>query len=357
MVLRDVPRAWWAALLLVGGGCDSDEAPQGGGAGGGGASAISCREEGPVDVTGTWLIKARLDVVMSSSDKALVKVCPADQTGPADLVLLGRFEQQGGDLKSVALTICDFSMPQVTAVIGPCSENSMASVTSQVSPSAALRAALPDLVVPKVSGKVEGTGPGALFEPERITFVLGSQTLTGPMAAWKGGGACDDLKTPLGTGPGCETQCVTTCSDVVDADSDTLPGISMAVCGRSASDAAEATCNVATPSGPGITLQGTAGINFRVDPLFRGQVESSCVVRGKVDAEIDYNVLGSNLWLSGGIMTVRQVQAAIPVFDVLPETSQFVAVRVDGQHGSPDLALPADNQAACAQALANGNFF
>lgn len=319
---------------------------------------MACTRQGELDLSGTWLIKARLDVVMKSVQEAPVQVCPEDQTGPAELLLVARFEQSGVELTSVGVTICDFTLPGVTAIVGACAADTLGSVKSQVVPTEGLRAELPGLVVPKGKGKLGGTADGASFEPERLTFVLGSQSLKGPMAAWKGGPICDDPKAPLGTGEGCEEQCVTSCGDVIDSDEDKLPGVSMAVCGRTPDELQGTKCNTEHPEEPGVTLQGTAAINFRVNPLLKGKAESSCLVRGNVDAEIDYNVLGANVRLAGGILSVKQVRDAIPVFDVLPETSQFVAVRVDGQYGSPKLEIAADNpKAACKMAIDNQNIF
>lgn len=330
----------------------------GGSGGSGGGGAQKCDKSGDLDLSGTWLIKARLEVVMTSLEGALVQVCPIDQTGPADLLLLGRFEQSGAELTSMSVTICDFSLPEVTAIVGKCTDDALGEVRSRVSPSAALRDALPTLVVPKAKGKLGGTTDGASFSPDRLTFALGSESLTGPMAIWKGGPVCDDPKSPLGTGEGCEEQCVSPCSDVIDSDGDKLPGVTMGVCGFAKDELQGTKCNTDAPEEAGVTLQGKAGINFRVDPLLTGAAENSCTIRGKVDAEIDYNVLGANLRLSGGILSVKAVREAIPAFDVVADKSQFVAFRVDGKYGTPDLGISADNpKAACKAAIDNQNNF
>lgn len=365
--------AWAVAVALATPlvGCSSggdDPAPEaaagaagasGAGGAGGSASVVPCDRKGELDLNGTWLIKARLDVVMTSVEGAPVAVCPIDQVGPAELLLVARVAQSGTELSSVAVTICDFSLPEVTAVLGKCDpEKKQSKVKSRVSASAALQAALPSLVVPKAKGKLGGTSDGASFEPGRLTFALGSQSLTGPMASWKGGPVCDDPKQGKGTGVGCEEECVTACTDVLDNDDDNFAGISMTVCGFFEDEAQGAKCNVDDPTIPGVTLQGTAGINFRVNPLLLGTAENSCVIRGNVDADIDYNVLATNIRLQGLALGVSQVRKAIPVFDVVPSTSQFVAARVDGQFGTPKLDMPTnDAKASCQAALANRNLF
>lgn len=364
----------WVATLLVGagvlGGCGSEEEPappgatagsggssgSGGTGGSGGAAGPVCERQGELDVSGTWLIKARLEVDLKSREGALVQVCPAQQTGVSELLVLGRFEQEGTELPKLGLTICDFSLPEVTAFVGQCVEGEVGPVRAQVTPSEALRAALPGLVVPDGKGKLGGTTDGASFEPDRFTFALGTKSATGTMASWKGGGSCDNAQNPLGTGEGCEDACVTDCEDVVDSDGDKAPGVSMAVCGFSKDEAQGAKCSPEEPDQPGVTLQGKAGLNFRVDPQLTGKAESSCLIRGGVDAKIEYNVLGANVRLTGGILSVKLVQEAIPMFDVVAKNSQFVALRVDGKYGTSDLGLPSDNpQVACQKAIANRN--
>lgn len=364
----------WVAALIVGSalvGCGSEDQPApsgssaagngaggsgGGESGGSGGGGLVCDHDGPLDLSGTWLIRARLEVDIKSRDGSLVQVCPKAQTGVSDLWFLGRFEQDGTELSGLEVTICDLSLPEVTAFVGQCADGDTGPVRAQVAPADGLRAALPGLVVPKGKGKLGGTENGASFEPERFTFALGTKTQEGPMATWKGGADCDNTQSPLGTGEGCVEKCVTDCSDVVDSDSDKLPGVSMAVCGFSQDEAQGAQCNTEEPEQPGVTLQGKAGLNFRVNPLLKGAAESSCVVRGGVDASIEYNVIGANVRLTGGILSVKLVQDAIPAFNVIPEKSQFVALRVDGKYGTTDLSLPADNpQMACKKALDNRN--
>ncbi|MCS6900006.1 MAG: hypothetical protein RMJ98_09880 [Myxococcales bacterium] len=315
-----------------------------------------CDHQGDLDLSGTWLIKARLEVDLKSREGALVQVCPAQQTGVSELLLLGHFEQEGTELPKLGLTICDFSLPEVTAFVGQCTPGEVGPVRAQVTPSEALLAALPGLVISNGRGKLGGLENGASFEPERFTFALGTKSTTGTMASWKGGGTCDNPQNPMGTGEGCEQDCVTDCGDVLDSDGDKLPGVSMTVCGFSKDEAQGAKCSPEEPDQPGVTLQGKTGINFRVNPMLSGKAENSCLLRGGVDAKIEYNVLGANVRLTGGILTVKLVQEAIPLFDVVATNSQFVALRVDGKYGTPDLGLPADNpQMACQKAISNRN--
>jgi hypothetical protein len=331
-------------------------ASAGGSAGAGGAAA--CQEDGDLDLNGTWLMRVRLDVSMKSEAGAVVQVCPDNQKGPSDLLLIVKMGQSGLEISSIEATLCSFTLPEVTAFVGQCDPNG-ALVKARVEASKALLATLPGVKPLPIKGKLGGAAAGASFEPDRFVYTLGSRSTGEQMATWKGGGTCDNSAAPLGTGKSCEAMCVSSCDDVVDADGDMFPGISLTVCGFGADESVGALCNTDDPSEPGVTLQGHAGINFQVDPQLTGTAESSCLIKGKVvDAKIVYNILGADVRLAGSPLTIASVIQAIPKFVVSAETSTFQAVRIDGKHGALDLKLAADNpQAACEAAINNKNIF
>jgi hypothetical protein len=320
-----------------------------GGGGTGGTATAACMESGAIDLAGLWAVKVRLDVSLQSAPSNLVAVCPMDQKGPSELLVLVEIAQDGTVLPAITTHICDFNLPSVTAMAGGCVGSMPGSVTAQVSPSTALRAALPGTKLPPVKGTLSGTAPGATFNPERVNVVLGSKSPDGKgMAHWNPSTSCDNSAAPKGTDTMCETSCVSSCDDAVDTDGDTAPGVTVTVCGQS-QEAAGAMCHPDDPMTPGWTLQGKAYLNFSVNPLLNGVVKSSCQIDGSgVDAAIDYDVIGGDVWLSGAQISVGQIISAIPTFKVVPESSKYTALRVDGKHGAPNWALDVSNlKAAC----------
>lgn len=352
--LRWLPAASTLVLLAAACGGGDDSAPAstpGGTAGSGGSgaagsagaagsvSALTCKEEGDLDVGGTFAVKVRLEVTMKSDPNAVVSVCPADQKGAADLLAILKVSQSGATIDAVDTIVCDVTLPPVSAIAGACSAGQKGTVTAQVAVSKALAAQIPKVKPKTVKATLGGTAPGAAFEPERLTFILGSKSATADaMAKWKDASStspCNSLTKPLGTSMECETMCVSDCNDVVDADVDGYPGASFDVCGRG-DEPPGAMCNTEDPSEPGVTLQGKAFLDFVIDPKLSGTAKSSCEITGSADATIRYNVLGANVRLSGSVLPVGSVITAIPAFEVVKETSKYRAVRVDGKHAAPD---------------------
>lgn len=324
-----------------------------GGSGTGGTAAATCTESGGIDLAGLWAVKVRLDVSVQSAPDGVVKVCPMDQKGPSDILVLVEIAQDGTNLPSITTHVCDFTLPSVSAMAGGCVGSMPGSVTAQVSASTALHAALPTVTLPPVKGTLSGTTPGSMFNPERVNVVLGSKSPDGKnMAHWNPSTSCDNAAAPKGTDTMCETTCVSACDDATDSDADTAPGVTVTVCGQS-QEAAGAMCNVDDPKVPGWTLQGKAYLNFAVNPLLNGVVKSSCQIDGtNVDAAITYDVLGGDVWLSGAQISVGQIISAIPIFKVVPETSKYTGLRVDGKHGAPNWGIDASNlKAACDTAV------
>ncbi len=353
--------------VACGGGDDpAPSSPPGGAAGAGGSGAagsagaagatsgLGCKEEGALDLGGTFAVKVRLEVTMKSDPAAVVSVCPADQRGAADLLAIVKMSQSGGAIDAVDTIVCDVTLPPVTAIAGSCSAGQKGTVAAQVSVSKALAAQVPKVRPKTVTAKLGGDAPGATFDPERLTFILGSKSASADaMAKWKdisSTSPCNSLTKPLGTSMDCEAMCVSDCGDVLDADLDGYPGASFDVCGRG-DEPPGAMCNTDDPSEPGVTLQGKAFLDFVIDPKLSGVAKSSCEITGNADASIRYNVLGANVRLSGSLLPVGSVITAIPAFEVVKETSKYRAVRVDGEHGAPDWKVDFPNPDSACDAV------
>ena len=319
-----------------------------GGSGAGGGTTAACAESGDLDIDGLWAAKVRLDVSLQSAPGGVVAVCPTDQKGASDLLVLFEIKQSGTTITSITPHACSFTLPSATAMAGGCVGTQPGSVTAQVVAAPALAGALPAFKLPSVGGKLSGTAPGAMFQPERVNVVLGSKAGGMNMAHWLPSAACDSPSGPKGTDGACDPGCVSDCGDAVDQDMDGNLGVTLDVCGQS-NEAPGAMCHADDPQTPGWTLQGKAFLNVLLDPLLSGVAQSSCQIDGAhVDANITYDILGGNVWLSGTQIAVGEIIKAIPTFKVLPATSKFTALRVDGKHGAPSWGLDLANlKAAC----------
>ena len=62
-----------------------------------------------------------------------------------------------------------------------------------------------------------------------------------------------------------------------------------------------------------------------------------------------YNIVGADITLAGGPLTVASTIKSLPAFAVDAPNSKFRMIRVDGQYGAPDWSAdPSDKVAACA---------
>src|SRR6185503_14294480 len=111
----------------------------------------------------------------------------------------------------------------------------------------------------------------------------------------------------------------------------------VAVCGRSAADDEQGiACNTDDPTQAGVTVQGRAWLDLQIDPLMSGKATSSCEIEGTVDAAINYNLVGSDVYLVNAQIGVSTAITTLPKFTVVTADSPYRMLRVDGQHGAPN---------------------
>lgn len=329
-----------------------------GGTGGtGGNPAPSCEgQPDALDLAGTWAALGVLTVKIEGQPGSLVSICPADQIGQANLLLLVTIGQNAADpktLEDVHATLCAVDLPAVTAVAGTCDPGTEAAVTTQISVPDELLTALPGLTSKAVGGVLADTAPGAAVTFEKFLVTAGSTKTGDALPSWDTEAAgCDAFDIGHSA---CEPTCVSDCAALVDHDNDGYPGVTLDVCGRTQDDEGKP-CNADDPTNPGITIQGRAFAALEVDPQFSGTATSSCELRGAVDSGVHYTVVGADVTLTGSPIPVYAAIEALPTLLVQPTESKLSMVRVDGKYATPDLKLdPSDPLAACKAILAKRN--
>lgn len=346
-------------LAAAAAGCGDDGGSGGagaggsGGAGGGGPQAVPC-DGAPAELAlaGTWVASGRLAVTLEGVPGGAISICPADQIGESRLLMLITMEQAGPtELAEVRATLCSVALPEVTALVGSCDPGAENLVTTTIVAPQTLIDALPSVATQTVGGTLGGTDAGAPLTLDRFVVTAGS-TAPGPsMPSWDvDAPAC--TSADLGRTSQCEATCVSDCAALRDDDADGYPGVTVHVCGATPQDVQNGrTCQAEEPNTPGTALQGRAFIDLQVDPQFTGAAESSCEIRGTVDTDVLYNLVGGDIWLAGGEISVTSAIKSLPFFQVDPAESRFRMVRIDGQYGAPDWGVDPSSPSAACQVL------
>jgi hypothetical protein len=349
-------------LIIAAPGCGSDEdgetddSPSSSGTGasggtGGGGTAISC-EGAPAELSlaGTWAAKGRLSVTFQGSPDGAITLCPADQTGEANLLLLMTIEQDGSALTAVKAALCDLELPIVTAKVGNCVEGDTNLISTELIAPPALLDTLPTVPAMPATGTVDGTA----INVQGLKVTVGSTTSGDQMASWKADDTACTADT-LGRTNECEATCVTDCASLRDDDNDGYPGVTLHVCGYAPGEE-QGACSPEEPSQTGVSVQGRGFLNIEVSPTLDGTAESSCEVRGNVDTPILYNLVGADVFLGPGPISVSSAIKSLPTFEVDGAQSTFRMVRIDGEYGAPDWAVdPAAVVAACKTIVSKQN--
>ena len=328
-----------------------------GGSGGGGGSGNAVKCDGApeeLSLEGTWAVKGRIAVKLAGAPGGAITLCPDDQQGDASMLMMITIEQDPTDktkLSAVTATLCTIELPTVSALVGSCDASSQSLVYASMVAPQKLLDALPKVVTTAVGGKLDSSTSGSAITLDRFTVTVGSTKGGAALPRWDTASpAC--ANPSLGHTNACETACVDDCPSLRDDDKDTFPGVTIAVCGLTASDQKNGVpCHVDHPDDPGATLQGKAFLDIEVDPQFSGTAKSSCELTGSVDAstEIRYQIVGTDIWLTGSPLSVDQTIGSLPSFHVDPVASKFRMVRVDGKYGAPDWKIdPLQQSAACA---------
>jgi hypothetical protein len=329
-----------------------------GGAGGSGGAGVTCNATGDLDIEGTWVALARLAVTFQALPGGVVAICPENQVGSSELLMLYDVKKDPSDAKKATMTayLCNFTLPTTTAMGGTCDPSADNLVTTELTPGPQLLSALVKLNTPPANVTLDSLNPGAAFNPERSTFITGADPTVSPLPSWDTSTSYCQSDPNAGRTSQCESQCVD-CGKTSDDDGDGNPGDTIYVCARTKADVQNhTTCDNVNPENGGVTIQGEAFIDFMTNPQLSGTVKSSCEIAGNVDAQVNYNVIGGNVYLTNTALTIADVITSLPSFQVSKTDSKYEMIRVDGKYGSLDWKLDMTNtQAACQAAIQNQN--
>jgi hypothetical protein len=326
----------------------------------GGSNAVKC-DGAPAELAleGTWAAYGSLAVSLQGQEGGAITICPADQVGEATLLLLMTVKADPSDpqtLSEVKATLCEVTLPVVTALVGTCDPSSKSLVSTQIIAPPSFIEALPKVANASSAGTVSGKDVGATVSLDRFTVTLGTSKTGASMPKWSVATASCNA-AGLGATSACEAACVDDCAAMRDDDEDLFPGMTVQVCGYTPDDAKQnVQCHGDTPNVPGATLQGKAFIDIEVDPKCDGVAKSSCEIVGNVDTGVLYNAVGGDIYLAGAPITLTSAIKSLPTFQVDPTASKFRMVRIDGQYGAPDFKVdPAQQGAACATIIQRVN--
>jgi hypothetical protein len=330
-----------------------------GGAAGGGPNPIAC-EGAPAElsVDGAWAAYGRLSIKLVGAPGGAITICPTDQVGEGTLLLLVTFEQDPADktkITKATATLCSIELPVVTALVGMCDPASESLVSTQIVAPDPFIKALPMLTAVPTSGSLGGLTGGSTVDLERFVVTAGSSKTGAELPGWK---VADPACAAADIGhTDCDMTCVDDCAGLADDDADGYPGVTLHVCGKTAGDVKKGVeCNADEPNEPGATLQGKAYLDLEVDPKFMGEAASSCELTGTIDTGVNYNLVGADVFLTGGAISVTSAIKSLPVFEVDSAASKFRMVRIDGHYGAPDWQVnPADPAGACATLIQRAN--
>jgi hypothetical protein len=350
--------------------CSSDEGadpgtglPGGGGSGsagtGGGGNNnqpldIPCEEPDSLSVQGLFGAVLNL-VVKIDSAGTMITICPEEQLAEVQMYVLIKLDQDESDptkITNAELRVCDLVMPEVTGKVGICNAGETNLVKTVLTVPDALQAHLRNLPPEAVKATLSNLSPGAALEIERFDFVAG--TTGDKLPAWDSSvTGCGMLDTDVGRGRICSEQCVEGCDLLTDDDSDSFPGVTLSICGRTTEEIEGGVqCDPEQPALSGAALDGKAWVALNIDPEMKGTVTNSCQFNGNVASGVVYTLVGGDVFLEGAPLAVAAAIDNLPSFIVKSAESPFQAVRVDGQHGGPNLNVTwGDADGSCATLL------
>lgn len=352
------------ALAACSDGGDSPEGTGGSGATGGSGSSgssgsgnnntldIPCEEPASLSVSGMYGAVLNLVVEIDSAG-TMITICPKDQKAEVQMYVLIKLDQDESDptkITNAELRVCDLVMPEVTGKVGICNPGETNLVKTVLTVPDALRDHLRNLPPEAVTATLSDLKPGAALDIERFDFIAG--TTAGKLPEWDSSvTGCGLLDTSIGRGRICSEQCVEGCEFLTDDDDDTFPGVTLSICGRTTDEIEQGVqCDPEKPALSGAALDGKAWVALNIDPEMTGQVTSSCEFGGHVASGVVYTLVGGDVFLEGAPLAVAAAIDNLPSFIVKSEESPFQAVRVDGQHGGPNINITWDDaDGSCAE--------
>jgi hypothetical protein len=306
-----------------------------GGAGMGGTGGVPtglCAPgSGAVELAGRWAVQADLRVEISGNRGSLVRVCPDPQTQASTMFLQVELSGSGSSL-SQTVSMCDVSLPAVTSGVGSCPQNPADYLETRVSPSPALTRHFPAVSAGPSSAGISAAQALATYRPAPFALIMGTtlaDAVSDPLPRWDSNRSnCAGLATSS-----VPADCVVDWAKVIDGDQDGKPGV---------------TVNVkAIDSGGSDVISGDGYAVMRVAPEPDGTVMNADCVMGTLTAKLEFEIVDSDIVLSGAEISTAAVNQQLPPLRVLPE-SKFKMLRADGQ-GDHDFDDDNDGTITCAE--------
>lgn len=323
------PLSWaLAAGLAACGADDTPGAPDGGTDHAAEAAPDACTpSDEPLDLLGTWTARAWINVYMSTPGGGIVHLCPDRYFGVAVITLRVRVHEQTGTAVRHTFNVCRLQMPLVEAAIDPACD---ARVGMQLSVGPVLTAQWPGIDYPG-GAVLGGTSACSPYDAEELVVVFGTDGSIGardPLPAWRPGCTVDSAS------------CVEGWDRVADTDGDVHPGVTLTV-----------------ESSPEDLIEGEAYTAYRTVDRLVGTAWNSRLILGQVDPAMDYQILDSDVLVSGAPLPTHLVRENIPVFEIPRTGSTFALLRADGRHGADNLDTDDSGEVTCDEILAAESIF
>jgi hypothetical protein len=314
-------RKWLMALLVVwlASGCGP-----GGGAGDDSSTdtdadgSAGCVAPDEADLQGWWAVRAFIRLEMREDPLAVIHVCDDPPLSLALVTWVMQVDEPASGVASYTFRTCAIELPQVTVSFADCSLGE--TLIAYILTSSALDESLDDESYSGTAEITESGGCAGLRTSDLFVHIGIAEDYDWavPLPGWD----VDCTGSAVDCVPGFET-------DVLDTDDDGDPG---------------ATIEIDTD--PPDLLEGVAWATLRHSPNIDGRLSSSALVTGDMAPQLEYDVVGSDAFMSGLPMDTPTVKRNIPDFYPLTDGSHFILVRVDGRHGAVDLT--SGGEATCA---------
>ncbi len=298
------------------------------------AQSDTAQDQGPectpepgagVDLSGWWAVRVYVMLEMIEDPGATIHVCNDPPMSLATVTWLLDAGEPSGEEIGYTFQTCALTLPEVEASFADCTLDE--TLTAFLLTTDTLDASLP-LVQGTGTMRVPGLERCSDLESDDLYVRIGVDP-----------GFPDGIPLP-GWDPGCTgstaEECVAGYSEnVQDTDSDGFPGGTFQI--------------LTDPVG---LVEGFARATLRHSPNLRGTVRSDVLVDGDLLPTLEYDLVGSDAAMAGLDIDTPTVKKNLPTFVPVAGGSQFVMVRVDGAHGSPDLG-GGDGMVDCAELLAS----
>jgi hypothetical protein len=294
-----------------------------------------CRQgTGEVPVVGQWAGIADLAVGMEARPGSLVALCPNPQEQPAELLMRVVLVEGEGGTTQVELQLCDLQLPTILGAVASCPSDPNKIIEISIFPSDALSVLIPTIEINFDSGVPASVPAGSAFVPDSFIELLGT-TLDDPLDPLPYWDVDRDGCSP--SSGGTPQACVVGYEKLVDDDGDLKLGVTLGA-----------------SSGTSQLISGDAYVAIRLAPQLDGVVKNDLCIEGAIALNLDFQIVDSDIKVSGLKLNTPTVNENIPPLDFL-SSSRFKLLRAD----SPSVPFDDDQDGivTCEEIRNNrGNF-